>query len=99
MQDTNPGPNTSDAVARAQSVVSLLEEAAPRIEAARELPDDVLEALHDARLFRLLLPKSRAIYGAWLKTTTDICLKFRSFQGRNSWPAFLTECARRRSIH
>ena len=58
MQDTNPGPNTSDAVERAQSVVSLLKEAAPRIEAARELPGDVLDALHDARLFRLLLPKS-----------------------------------------
>jgi alkylation response protein AidB-like acyl-CoA dehydrogenase len=31
---------------------------AKRIEAARELPPDILKALHDARLFRLLLPQA-----------------------------------------
>jgi alkylation response protein AidB-like acyl-CoA dehydrogenase len=31
---------------------------AGRIEAARELPPDILKALHDARLFRLLLPQA-----------------------------------------
>ncbi len=36
----------------------LLREAAPRIEQARELPDDVVGALHAAGLFRLLLPKT-----------------------------------------
>ena len=59
MQDSKPGSLAHDeAVARARSVVGLLKDAAPRIEAARELPDDVLEALHEARLFRLLLPRS-----------------------------------------
>lgn len=47
-----------DAVARARGVAEVLKNAAPRIEEARELPDDVVEALHDARMFRLLLPKS-----------------------------------------
>ncbi len=46
------------ALARAESVVALLDAAAGRIEAAREMPADVLAALHEARLFRLLLPKS-----------------------------------------
>jgi alkylation response protein AidB-like acyl-CoA dehydrogenase len=39
-------------------VTGLLKAAAPRIEAARELPPDVLKALYGARLFRLLLPRS-----------------------------------------
>ena len=43
---------------RARELVPLLWAAGPRIEAARELPGDVLEALHAAGLFRLLLPKS-----------------------------------------
>lgn len=48
----------SDAPKRAAGVIGLLDAAAPRIEAARELPPDVLAAMHGARLFRLLLPKS-----------------------------------------
>jgi alkylation response protein AidB-like acyl-CoA dehydrogenase len=47
-----------DVIARARSVTALIAAAAPRIEAARELPPDVLDALHEARLFRLLLPRS-----------------------------------------
>jgi alkylation response protein AidB-like acyl-CoA dehydrogenase len=59
MRDTRvKAPDRHDAITRAKGVVSLLKEAAPRIEAARELPEDVLEALHEAGLFRLLLPKS-----------------------------------------
>ncbi|MGD9806740.1 MAG: acyl-CoA dehydrogenase family protein [Hyphomicrobiaceae bacterium] len=47
-----------DVLERARSVADLLKSAGPRIEAARELPPDVLKAMHDARLFRLLLPRS-----------------------------------------
>ncbi|HEY2755516.1 MAG TPA: acyl-CoA dehydrogenase family protein, partial [Pseudolabrys sp.] len=47
-----------DYLARARALVPLLEGAAPRIEAARALPPDVLAALHDAGMFRLLLPRS-----------------------------------------
>ncbi len=43
---------------RARGLIPLLAEAAPRIEAARGLPEDVLDAMHDAGLFRLLLPRS-----------------------------------------
>jgi alkylation response protein AidB-like acyl-CoA dehydrogenase len=50
-------PSSSDYVARARSLVPLLAGAASRTEAARELADDVLTALHDARLFRALLPR------------------------------------------
>ncbi len=47
-----------DYLARARALVPPLEAAGPRIEAARGFPPDVLAALHDAGMFRLLLPRS-----------------------------------------
>ncbi|MGE3915003.1 MAG: acyl-CoA dehydrogenase family protein [Hyphomicrobiaceae bacterium] len=52
------GSLREDVLSRVGSVTGLLKEAAPRIEAARELPPDVLKAMHEARLFRLLLPRT-----------------------------------------
>ena len=49
---------TTDCVARAQALAPRLAAAAPRIEAGRELPPDIVEALHEARLFRMLVPRS-----------------------------------------
>jgi len=46
------------ALGRALGVVELLCSSADRIEAARALPPDIVAALHQARLFRLLLPRS-----------------------------------------
>ena len=45
------------ALDRVKRVAPLVRAARQRIEAARELPTDVLASLHEARLFRLLLPK------------------------------------------
>ncbi|PPQ31384.1 acyl-CoA dehydrogenase family protein [Rhodopila globiformis] len=45
-------------IARARGLISSLQAAADRIEAGNELPPDVLEAMHAARMFRLLLPRS-----------------------------------------
>jgi len=45
-------------IGRARELVPLIERAGDRIERGRCLPDDVLDALHDARLFRLLIPRS-----------------------------------------
>ncbi len=47
-----------NAIARANRVAKLLSSASSRIEEARELPTDIVEALHDERMFRLLLPRS-----------------------------------------
>ena len=45
-------------IARARALIPVLEAAGPRIDAARELPPDVLDAMHDDRMFRLLVPRS-----------------------------------------
>ena len=49
---------TADCVANARALAPILAAAAARIEAARELPPDVVDALHEARLFRMLVPRS-----------------------------------------
>ena len=48
----------AECLARAQALIPLLSAAAARIEAGCELPPDVLDAMHDAGMFRLLLPRS-----------------------------------------
>ena len=47
-----------DCVANARALALVIAAAAPRIEAKGELPGDLLDALHDARLFRMLVPRS-----------------------------------------
>ena len=60
----------TDCIARARQLAPLLEAAAPRIDAARELPLDVLDAMHAAGMFRLLVPGS--LGGAELDPATYI---------------------------
>lgn len=45
-------------LARARPLIPLLRDAAKRIDAASELPPDVLDAMFAARMFKLLLPRS-----------------------------------------
>jgi alkylation response protein AidB-like acyl-CoA dehydrogenase len=47
-----------DYVARARALIPTLEAAGPRIDALRELPPDLLATMHDAGVFRTLLPRS-----------------------------------------
>ena len=45
-------------VASARGLIPIIAEAAPQIEADAAIPPHVLAALHDARLFRMLLPRT-----------------------------------------
>jgi len=47
-----------DCLANARALAPVIAAAAPRIEAERQLPRDLVDALHDARLFRMLVPRS-----------------------------------------
>jgi indole-3-acetate monooxygenase len=53
-----PRQAVADPVQRARQLRPLIEGAAGAIEGERALPPKLLAALHNARLFRLLLPKS-----------------------------------------
>lgn len=48
---------SADWVARARALRPLLEAAGPHCDAERELPGDVVEALHAQKFFRLLIPR------------------------------------------
>jgi alkylation response protein AidB-like acyl-CoA dehydrogenase len=50
--------NTSDCIARARALAPLIAAHAERTEQEREIASEVLSALHDAQLFRMLIPKS-----------------------------------------
>jgi alkylation response protein AidB-like acyl-CoA dehydrogenase len=50
--------NTSDCIARARALAPLIAAHAERTEQEREIAPEVLSALHDAQLFRMLIPKS-----------------------------------------
>ena len=47
-----------DCVANARALAPKIAAAAPHIEANRELPADLVDALHEARLYRMLVPRS-----------------------------------------
>jgi alkylation response protein AidB-like acyl-CoA dehydrogenase len=74
-----------DPIARAHGVVDFLREAGPRIEAARALPPDVVAKLHEARLFRLLLPKSVGGDQVDLKTFARVQEIIASADASTAW--------------
>lgn len=79
------GDVAADAVARARSLENILKEASPRIEAAREIPADTLAALHEARLFRLLLPRSVGGDELDLETHATVMELIASYDASTAW--------------
>lgn len=74
-----------DVIARAKSVTGLLKAAAPRTETERELPKDVLEALHEARMFRLLLPRTLGGDELDLRTHAEVLEIIASADASTAW--------------
>jgi len=78
MSDKNPAPHAStpaaDPVARVASIADLLRRAAPENEKLGRLTPEVVDKLHEQRLFRLLLP---AAYGG---DEADLATWFRSME-------------------
>ena len=54
----NDGATPTDLIACARTLAPRIMAAAPAIEADMELPPDVVAGLHEARLFRMLLPRT-----------------------------------------
>ena len=77
--------STTDHVAGARALVPMLEAAGPRIDRDSELPPDVVDAMHAAGMFRLLLPRS--VGGAELDPVTYVqCVEaIASGDGSAAW--------------
>lgn len=58
MHAAGAGRLRTELIEKAEALAPMIEAAAPRIEAGRRIVPDVLEAMHGARLFRMLLPRS-----------------------------------------
>ena len=58
MLDRASSAQSSDCIARARGLAPLIAAHAERTERAREIAPEVLSALHDAQLLRMLIPKS-----------------------------------------
>ena len=59
-QNDSKKPAEHDCIVRARRAAEVLAAGTARIEAAYTVPPDLLDAMHEARLFRLLLPSSSA---------------------------------------
>lgn len=77
--------NDNDVIARARSVGEVLTSSSARVEAAGRLTDDVVAAMHDARLFRLLLPKSVGGDEVSLRTHAEAMEIVASFDASTAW--------------
>ncbi len=75
----------ADAVARARAVAPGIAAAAARIEAAREVPDDVMAVLHEARLFRLALPRWLGGDEAPLATLAEVTETIAAADASTAW--------------
>ncbi|MGI9410853.1 MAG: hypothetical protein ACR2OV_12310 [Hyphomicrobiaceae bacterium] len=72
-------------IGRANSVTDILRSARTRIENVRELPADVVAAFHDARLFRVLLPRSVEGEEADLRTHAEVLEIIASADASTAW--------------
>ena len=71
-QDSGILAANADCMARARQAAAKISGEGARIEAGRELPADIVQILHDARLFRLMLP--RALGGDELDPMSLACV-------------------------
>lgn len=86
MQSATPGDDAKQQVlARARSVMPILREARHRIEEHRELPDDVVDALGEAGMFRLLLPRSAGGDELDLRTHAEVMELIASADASVAW--------------
>jgi indole-3-acetate monooxygenase len=74
-----------DWVGRAKSLVPMLEAAGPACDAEGELPSQVVDALHEAGLFRLLIPRDVGGEEVDLLTFSEVIEAIAEGDGSTAW--------------
>lgn len=85
MNDVAISSSHTDCIARAKRCAATIIAASDRIEAAREVPKDVMAALHAERLFRMALPRSVGGDEASLVTLTEVTEILAAADGSAAW--------------
>jgi alkylation response protein AidB-like acyl-CoA dehydrogenase len=78
-------PSPAECIARAKALQPLVAAAGARIEAERELPADVLDAMHDAGLFRVLLPRDLGGAQLDLASAVEVVEAIAQADGSTAW--------------
>ena len=98
MSSTNPevrdsvsAETTREWVARARALRPLLEATAPEIEATQSFPAELVDALHEAEIFRTVMPRS--VGGAELNPATHAQVIGAIAEGDASVAWCLAQCA------
>ena len=91
LQDSVSRETTLEWVARARALKPLLEAAAPELEATQSFPAELLDALHDAQMFRTVLPRS--VGGAELNPATHAQVVGTIAEGDASVAWCMAQCA------
>jgi alkylation response protein AidB-like acyl-CoA dehydrogenase len=86
---SSDAPDSAALVARAASLRSLLEQNAERTDAARRLPDDVVQALRDSGLCALMVPKRFGGSQTSIRTYIDVMSELGRGCGSTAWVASL----------
>ncbi|GAA4682537.1 acyl-CoA dehydrogenase family protein [Streptomyces youssoufiensis] len=78
-------PTRAELVARATALQALLREQAPRIEADRRVTDEVIDALTEAGLFKLTVPRRFGGYETDIRTVLDVSAAIAEGDGSTGW--------------
>ncbi len=85
MTDDVAPPGSSGPLARALSVTRRLAAHGDRIESDRRVPADVMDLLHQARLFRMTLPRALEGDAADLATLTEVIETISAVDASTGW--------------
>ncbi|WP_344118369.1 acyl-CoA dehydrogenase family protein [Streptomyces blastmyceticus] len=82
---TSPVPSGAELVARAVALQPLLREHAAKIEADRRVTDEVIDAVTEAGLFRLTMPRRFGGYESDVRTVIDVTAALAEGDGSTGW--------------
>jgi alkylation response protein AidB-like acyl-CoA dehydrogenase len=91
---TETGVDAEELIRRATELQPLLAENAARTEADRRVPDENIEAIREAGLFKLMIPKRLGGYETTIRTKMEVSAALAEACGSTAWVTALTNvCA------
>ena len=99
MTDVTTGPDAAALLDRARQMRPLLQQRGAETDKLRRLPDDVVTALRDAGLCRLMVPRRFGGYETSVRTYIEIIAEIGRGCGSTAWVASLHQRVRMAGGH